>query len=455
VGPAHPDELLLLPAGTALKLGGRVARVYARARSPVDLLNLARRLVLQAGYVVAARPAGDFLRVYFVGSRVEFRGWEALLSIALAFLNVASVVLASVYERRREIFTMASVGMNPTHIFLVFLSEAFLLGFVGGSLGYLAGVAVFRVLQLAGARVPVDVKTGVADLAAVVALSTASAVAAALAPALRASAYATPSLSRRWKLEAEVVGGEWKVVVPARVPADKALHFAEYLVERLREEEHGIERAVTGVALVAREEEGAPVYEVRFTYSKGGGRPFNAHTRLLVKPVDREFYGIVLLVRPLSAYPRFSQSYVQEVTAFVRGVVLEWASMRVRLLASVRADVSNVIELVRHYHPQLVIVVSRRGDGGLIREIRSRLRSLGLRPPAVEVVTLKGASLDELVGEVRAAMAKADIVALDSDDGLLSAALAIAAALEGRRVSVLRDGRVEEASVDRLLRPTA
>ena len=455
VGLAHPDELLLLPAGTALKLGGRVARVYARARSPVDLLNLARRLVLQAGYVVAARPAGDFLRVYFVGSRVEFRGWEALLSIALAFLNVASVVLASVYERRREIFTMASVGMNPTHIFLVFLSEAFLLGFVGGSLGYLAGVAVFRVLQLAGARVPVDVKTGVADLAAVVALSTASAVAAALAPALRASAYATPSLSRRWKLEAEVVGGEWKVVVPARVPADKALHFAEYLVERLREEEHGIERAVTGVALVAREEEGAPVYEVRFTYSKGGGRPFNAHTRLLVKPVDREFYGIVLLVRPLSAYPRFSQSYVQEVTAFVRGVVLEWASMRVRLLASVRADVSNVIELVRHYHPQLVIVVSRRGDGGLIREIRSRLRSLGLRPPAVEVVTLKGASLDELVGEVRAAMAKADIVALDSDDGLLSAALAIAAALEGRRVSVLRDGRVEEASVDRLLRPTA
>jgi len=455
VGPAHPDETLLLPVSTALKLGGRVTRVYAKAESPIDLLNLARKLVLHAGYVVAARPAGDFLRVYFVGSRVEFRGWEALLSIAFAFLNVASVVLASVYERRREIFTMASVGMNPTHIFLVFLSEAFLLGFVGGSLGYLAGIAAFRVLQLAGARIPVDVKTGVADLAAVVSLSTISAVAAALAPALKASAYATPSLSRKWRLEAEVVGGEWKVEIPARVPADKALHFAEYFVERLREEEHGIERAITGVALVEHAEGGAPVYEVRFTYSKGGGRPFNAHTRLLVKPVDREFYGITLHVKPLSAYARFSQSYVQEVTAFVRGIVLEWASMRVRLLAPVRADASIVVEMVRHYHPQLVVLVSRRGDGSLVREIRSRVRSLGLRPPAVEVVTIKGTSLDELVSEVRVAMAKADIVALDSDDGLLSAALALAAALEGRRVSVLRDGRVEEASVDKLLRPAA
>jgi beta-mannosidase len=452
-GPAHPDEILLLPVSAALKLGGRVARVYAKTESPASLLSLARRLVLQAGYVVAARPAGDFLRVYFVGSRVEFRGWEALLPIALAFFNVASVVLASVYERRREIFTMASVGMNPTHIFLVFLSEAFLLGFVGGSLGYLAGVAAFRALQLAGARVPVDVKTGVADLAVVVSLSTLSAVAAAVAPALRASAYATPSLSRRWRLEAEVVGGEWKVEVPARVPADKALHFAEYLVERLREEEHGIERAVTGATLIELAEGGARAYEVRFTYSKGGGRPFNAQTRLLLRPVDREFYGITLLVKPLSVYARFSQSYVQEVAAFVRGIVLEWASTRVRLLAPVKADVSSVIELVRHYHPQLVILVSRRGDGGLVREIRSRLRSLGLRPPAIEVVTFKGASLDELVSEVRAAISRADIVALDSDDGVLSAALALAAALEGKRVSVLRDGRVEEASVDKLLRP--
>lgn len=454
-GPAHPDEILLLPASTALRLGGRVTRMYAKAGSPTDLQSLARRLVLQAGYVVAARPAGDFLRVYYVGSRVDFRGGEALLPIALVFFNVASVVLASVYERRKEIFTMASIGMNPTHILLVFLSEAVLLGFVGGSLGYLAGVAGFRVLQAAGARIPVDVKTRLSDLATVVLLSVLSSVAAALVPAMRASAYATPSLSRKWRLEAEVVGGEWKVEIPARVSADRMPQFAEYLAERLREEEYGIERAVTDVALTNFVEEGAPVYEVSFTYRKGGSRPFNARTRLLIKPVGQEFCGVTLFVKPLSVYTRFSQSYVQEVTAFVRNIVLEWASMRVRLMAPVKADISNVVELVRHYHPQLVVLVSRKGDGALAREFRSKLRSLGLRPPAIEVLTLKSASLDELVSEVRAMMAKADVVAVDSDDGLLSAALVLAAALEGRRVSVLREGRVEEIGVDKLLKSAA
>jgi len=454
-GPAHPDEILLLPVTTALKLGGRVTRVYAKTGSPTDLQSLARRLVLQAGYVVAARPAGDFLRIYYVGSRVEFRGGEALLPIALVFFNVASVVLASVYERRKEIFTMASIGMNPTHILLVFLSEAVLLGFVGGSLGYLVGVAGFRVLQAAGASIPVDVKTGLSDLATVVLLSVLSSVAAALVPAMRASAYATPSLSRKWRLEAEIVGGEWRVEIPARVSADRVSQFAEYLVERLKEEEHGIERAVTDVTLAKVSDEGVPVYEVRFTYSKGGGRPFNAQTRLLIKPAGQEFCGITLFVKPLSVYTKFSQSYVQEVTAYVRNLVLEWASMRVRLMAPVKADVSNVVELVRHYHPQLVVLVSRKGDGTLAREVRGRLRSLGLRPPAIEVLTLKSASLDGLVNEVRVAMAKADVVAVDSDDGLLSAALVLAAALEGRRVSVLREGRVEEVGVDKLLKPAA
>jgi len=85
----------------------------------------------------------------------------------------------------------------------------------------------------------------------------------------------------------------------------------------------------------------------------------------------------------------------------------------------------------------------------------ARLRSLGLRPPAIEILTIKSASLDGLVNEVRAAMAKADVVAVDSDDGLLSAALMLAAALEGRRVSVLREGRVEEVGVDKLLKPAA
>ncbi|MEM4568747.1 MAG: FtsX-like permease family protein [Thermofilaceae archaeon] len=452
VGVAHPDEVIIVPALTALRLGGFISRLYAEASSPDDLRALAERLALQSDYVVVALPAGDYQRVYFTGPTIEYRGSEAILPVALVFINVASVVLASVYERRGEIVTMASVGMNPTHILLVFLSEALLLGFVGGSLGYIVGVSTFRVVQWTGVALPVDVKTSVWDMMGVVTLSITSSLAAALVPSLKASQYVTPSLRRRWKLEAQVVGGEWYVEIPIRVSAERVAQFVDYLAERLREEERGIERSTARVGASTSIVDGRTLYEVSFTYSRGGGRPFTASVIAVVKPVGPEFYSVAVKVKPLSIYSRFYQSYVQEVVAFVRGIVLEWASLKIRLLAPVGVDVSKVVELVRNYQPQLVLLATRRGDGRLVRELRSRLRAQGLRPPATEVIAVKSDSLDGLVEELRLLISKADIVALDSDDGLLSAALALAAAIEGRRVAVIREGRLEEVSVDRLLK---
>ncbi|MCS7105393.1 MAG: FtsX-like permease family protein [Thermofilaceae archaeon] len=452
-GSAHPDEVIIVSADAALKLGGRISRIYVKSGNAEELKSLARRLSVQAGYLVVARPAGDFLRVYFTGPAAEFRGSEAIVPLALVFVNVASVVLASVYERKREIFTLASVGMNPTHILLVFVSEAVLLGFTGGSLGYVLGIAAFRVFQGFGAQIPVDVKTGLADMIAVVTLSVASSVAAALIPAMKASAYTTPSLSRKWRLEAEIIGDEWRVDIPARISAEKADQFAEYLIERLREEEHGIERAITNTNLLKSFDDSFPIYEVRFTYSRGGGKPFNAQTRLILRPLTQEFYGATLFVRPTSVYARFSQSYVQEVASFLRGIILEWASLRVRLMVPVGSSVTHVVELIRHYHPQLVVLVTRREGESLSRDVKVRLRNMGLRPPAVEVVYLKGRGIEDIVNEIRNYLLKVDIVALDSDDGLLSASIALAAALENRRVSIIKGGRIEEVGIDRLLKP--
>lgn len=452
ISVAHPDEVAILPAFTALRLNGLITRIYATTYTPKDLKNLALRLSLRPNYVVVALPAGDYQRVYFTGSTVEYRGGEALLPIALVFINVASVVLASVFERKGEIVTLASIGMNPTHILFIFLAEAILLGFVGGALGYITGISAFRVLLWVGARLPVDVKTSIWDALGVIFLSTLSSTTAALLPALKASQYATPSLRRKWKLEAQLVGEEWHVDIPVRITAERIEHFVEYFAERLREEEHGIERAVTNVAVTKLLSEGFTTYKVEFTFSKGGGHPFSARAHLVVKPVSAEFYSLALRVKLTSPYSRFYQSQVQEVATFVRSVALEWASLKVKLLVPVGSSVNAAVELVRSYHPQLVMIVSRKGDGKVLRELRSKLRSLGLRPPATELVQVRGSSLDELVSELKKLIAIADIVALDSDDGLLSAALALTAALENRRVAVIREGRVEEVSVNKLFK---
>jgi len=451
VAPASPEELMIVSPGAALRLRGVISRLYARTSTAGDALELGRRLSLQLGYTAVARPAGENLRVFYVGSAVEFRGSEAFMPMLLVFLNVGMIVLASAYERRREIFTLASVGLNPTHIFLVFLSEALLLGFVGGSLGYICGFVAFRLLQAANAYVPVDLKAETWNAVLIVGLSVLAAVVAAVVPALRASAYATPSLRRKWRLEAERVGEEWVVDIPARIPADKAASFVDFVAERFREEEVGIERVITDISVERRVTPDGITYEVSFSYGRGGNRPFKAPSRLVVKPVAPGFYGSVLYTRPISVYMRFLESYVQDVASFVRTVVLEWASLRVRLMLPVGSATDYAVSLIRHYNPQLVILLSRRADTGLVREIRRRVYSLGLRPPAMEVIQLKGPSLAEAVEEVRGLLAKADIIGLDSDDGFLSAAIALAAALEGRRVASIRDGRVEEVSIEKFI----
>ncbi|MEM1508495.1 MAG: FtsX-like permease family protein [Thermofilaceae archaeon] len=455
VEPVHPDEMVIIAPEVAIRLGGFTKRIYAKTGSDRELLNLAKRLSTQEEYIAVAKPADGYIRIYFPGFTVEFRGNEAFLPMAFVFLNIATVVLASVYERRNEIFTLASIGLNPTHIFSTFLSEAFLLGFIGGALGYLTSFTVFKGLQLSAAMVPVDVKSDFHSMLFIISLSTISSVVAGIIPSLKASAYATPSLTRRWRLEAEVASGVWKVEIPARVTEDKALQFTEFIVERLREEGYGIERVITDVSMHEKVEGGMQTYEIKFTYSKGGGQAFTAPSRLVIKPSNQEFYSVQLLVEPRSAYPKLYQRHVQEVSSFVRNVTLEWASLRVRLLVPVGTDPSSVVELIRHYNPQLVIIISRRGDPKIVREIRGRIRGLGLRPPAVELIDLKSKQIDELVIEVKNLISKADIIAIDSDDGVLSAIVALVAATEGRRVSVLKNGKVEETSVDKLLRPAA
>ncbi len=142
---------------------------------------------------------------------------------------------------------------------------------------------------------------------------------------------------------------------------------------------------------------------------------------------------------------------MHEVASFVREVMLEWAALRVRILVPVGRDFSNAVQLVKHYRPQLLLVVTRRPAPDLARRIRREVRRMGLRPPAVEVVLLKGGTIEEIVRELRRPTSRVDVVGVDSDDGALSAAVTLAAALQGKRLALLRDGRVEEHGVEKLL----
>jgi ABC-type antimicrobial peptide transport system permease subunit len=64
----------------------------------------------------------------------------ASISLFVAALGIASILMTTVYERVREIGIMMSLGMTSSNILLTFLSEAIIIGLLGGFIGVLGGI---------------------------------------------------------------------------------------------------------------------------------------------------------------------------------------------------------------------------------------------------------------------------------------------------------------------------
>jgi putative ABC transport system permease protein len=167
------------------------------------------------------RPAGAALRAA-LGKAVdpqgqpvfEVHGWEALspfsniarmidlmnvfiqvMLIAIVLISIMNVMMMAVFERVREIGTIAAIGTQPRRILWLFVAEGLLLGLLGTAVGTVISVATLwglNRLHITFAFAMRDnlvlapaVRPG--DVVFIGALAVATAVVASLQPALRAS----------------------------------------------------------------------------------------------------------------------------------------------------------------------------------------------------------------------------------------------------------------------------
>jgi len=68
--------------------------------------------------------------------------------IAIVLISVMNVMIMAVYERIREIGTIAAIGTLPGKILSMFVVEGFLLGIIGAIAGNILGTAIVYVLKL-------------------------------------------------------------------------------------------------------------------------------------------------------------------------------------------------------------------------------------------------------------------------------------------------------------------
>ncbi len=73
---------------------------------------------------------------------------ELLIPLLIASLTVLNTMRGSVYERRDEIYVYNAVGLNPFHVFFLFIAEACVYAVVGALGGYLLANFTGKILAL-------------------------------------------------------------------------------------------------------------------------------------------------------------------------------------------------------------------------------------------------------------------------------------------------------------------
>jgi putative ABC transport system permease protein len=115
--------------------------------------------------------------------------------VSIVLVSVMNVMVMAVYERIREIGTIAAIGTPPSRILSLFLSEGLLLGVIGTALGTLVSLVVIYALNLWQVHfafgqqqdLVLAPQIGVGQVATIAAMVVGVAVLASLQPAWKAS----------------------------------------------------------------------------------------------------------------------------------------------------------------------------------------------------------------------------------------------------------------------------
>ena len=307
--PCEPGEVVILHISKALMVPlVSPSRISVKLSGEVDVEAFASRMALERGFKAYASTGGA-VYLYQLSSYFEGRGLPLFIPWVILLLNIASITLSALRERRWEVSILSAIGLNPTQIAAVFLVEASILGFVGGGLGHLIGLSLYRLLSILGIPLSVYQKVSALWCLASLALSLSVALVGA-AVALKASVILTPSLMRRWRLRGEEEA--WVISIPVRLRPEEEREFIDYVASRL----HALRGGVVKRTSLIRVHRLDGAYEIEFIYKSAGQALDSFYTRNKLRVEN----GSVTLTS-IGA-----ERWAYEVGSLMRMIAVEWAS---------------------------------------------------------------------------------------------------------------------------------
>jgi putative ABC transport system permease protein len=151
-GLTNFDYWAFIPMGAAVNITRKEAYniILAKVSDPEQSEEIAREIedTFENPYAVSILVPVAFMRqVDNILNFVQlFLTAIASLSLLVAGLGIMNIMTVSVMERTREIGIMKAIGAKDRTVLLMFLSEAILIGVIGGLIGVLAGFGLSHVL---------------------------------------------------------------------------------------------------------------------------------------------------------------------------------------------------------------------------------------------------------------------------------------------------------------------
>jgi len=208
-----------------------------------ELINrIANDIALSTNLDVYASTGGKVFN-YRKAIVFEMRGWTYLaVPMTIGILIAMSNLIGSIYERRREIEILSSVGLSPRKVGETFLVEAVIIATVGTVFGYISGSVVNLTIFQMG-LLPSEISPNSSSYYIIysILILLGMSCLSALYPIRLASRLVTPSLERVWKVTTKPIGDDWFVPIPLTVKNRKEaigiLRFVQEFAELASVEE--------------------------------------------------------------------------------------------------------------------------------------------------------------------------------------------------------------------------
>jgi hypothetical protein len=240
-------------------LFGDLTRINSLVIAPYDPLGsrlTVSRVWLVAANVTAAKHVAELIfsslpvTVHVLEGRrvtsyestfqISFKGAEAIVLLLIAALMNSVVMLGHVEDRRKDVYTMATLGADPKSLFNAMLVEATILGIAASYLGWLAAPLINAALSVLSAwwgGVAVAVSPlPIENMFYATGIGLAVSVASAYVPSRRASGLSRMGREERKVIspsELKLVGGMAIYELPIRVSVFESEALYRYLKEIL------------------------------------------------------------------------------------------------------------------------------------------------------------------------------------------------------------------------------